>query len=237
MVKGLSRSLLRQYKKAWETKVAIKYKIASAKRTERPSRVERHEIALDIKKTLFGLVGKRSVSQINESVDYLYGWCLLEVGPKDILRTLHSIHWLLEPPTITIIVRRLDEFFMGFTGPGFVRMTAGDERQVIEAVKLLGVIGIQAVILEADLPLFVGLAHSFNRFAQIGLDYRRKAIGRATIGEINAIRSQSKESLSPKRINEGIKRLDSAIKTAKAALKPGRRRVGFEVLLKKRTPI
>jgi hypothetical protein len=33
MVKGLSPSLLRQYKKAWESKVIIKYQISAAKRT------------------------------------------------------------------------------------------------------------------------------------------------------------------------------------------------------------
>jgi hypothetical protein len=85
MVKGLSPSLLCRYKKAWETSVTIKYQIASARRAEQPTLIERREIARDIKRTLFRLVGEKSANQVNKIVDYIYGWCLLEVGPKDIL--------------------------------------------------------------------------------------------------------------------------------------------------------
>lgn len=230
MVKGLSSSLLRQYKKTWETSVAVKYQIASVKRAERPSLTERREIALEVKKTIFWLVGKKSANQVNESIDYLYGWCLLEIGPKDVLRTLNLIHWLLELPTLAIFVRRLHEFFMGLVGPGFVRMSASDERHVIAAIKLLGGIGTQAVIFEAESSLFIQLEKAFAQFAKIGLDYRRKAIGKAVILEIDAVKTESKEH--PTRIRVGVKRLDSAVEIAKAALKPGPRRRGSEVLLK-----
>jgi len=117
MVKGLSASLLRRYKKAWETSVTVKYQIASARRAERPTLIERREIALDIKKTLFRLVGEKPANQVNEIIDYLYGLCLLEVGPKDILRTLNSIHWLLELKTLAIIVQRLHDFLWVLSAP------------------------------------------------------------------------------------------------------------------------
>lgn len=117
MVKGLSASLLRRYKKAWETRVTVKYQIASARRAERPTLIERREIALDIKKTLFRLVGEKPANQVNEIIDYLYGLCLLEVGPKDILRTLNSIHWLLELKTLAIIVQRLHDFLWVLSAP------------------------------------------------------------------------------------------------------------------------
>jgi hypothetical protein len=221
MVKGLSPSLLRQYKKAWEASVTIKYQIASERRAERPSLTERREIALDIKKALFRLVGEKSAKQVNETIDYLYGWFLLEVGPADILRTLNSIHWLLELRTLGIIVRRLHEFFMGFVGPGFARMSASDERQVIAAIKLLGTISTQAVILEADSSLFIRLGRSFDQFAKIGLDYRRKAVGKAAIREIGEVKAQLKGSIYPTRVKLGVKRLESALGTAKAALSRG----------------
>jgi len=158
----------------------------------------------------------------------------LEVGPKDILSTLNSTHWLLEPQTLAIIVRRFHEFFMGFVGPGFARMSASDERQVIAAIKLLGGIGIQAVILEADSSLFMWLGRAFNQFAQMGLDYRRKTIGKGVIREIDEVKANLKESTYPTRIRLGVKRLDSAVEIAKAALRPGPRRLGFEVLLKRK---
>jgi hypothetical protein len=237
MVKALSPSLLRQYKKAWEARVTIKYQIESAKRVERPSRAERREIAMDIKKTLFGLIGSKSSKQINESIDYLYGWCLIEVGPKDILRTLHSMHWLLEIPTIVILVRRLHEFFGGFVGPGYVSISSSDERQLISAIKLLGIIALQGVLFEADSSFFTPLARAFKQFSQIGLDYRRKAIGKAIMAEIDEVRAELEKTTYPRRIRLGVKRLESAFEIAKSALMPGPRRVGFEVLLKKKSRV
>jgi hypothetical protein len=235
MVKGLSPSLLRKYKKEWEARVAVKYQITSAQRAERPSRTERREIEMDIKKTLFRLVGEKSVNQVNESIDYLYGWSLVEVGPKDILRTLNSIHWLLEARTLATIVPRLHEFFMAFVGPGYVRMSASDERHVIAAIKSLGGIGIQAIIFEAESSLFIRLGRAFNQFAKIGLDYRRKAIGKMVVTKIDEVKDELNQSTYPMRIRKDVKRLDSAVEIAKAALKPGPRRRGFEVLLTKTT--
>jgi hypothetical protein len=126
---------------------------------------------------------------------------------------------------------------MGLVGPGYVRMSASDERQVIAAIKLLGNIGIQAVVFEADSSLFVRLGRSFDQFAKIGVDYRRKSIGRAVITEIGEVKAQLKESTYPMRVRMGVKRLDSALGTAKAALKPGPRRLGFEVSLKRKKRI
>jgi len=112
-------------------------------------------------------------------------------------------------------------------------MNASDERQVIAAIKLLGTISIQAVVFEADSSLFIRLGISLDQFAKIGLDYRRKAIGKAVITEIDEIKAQLKKSTYPTRVRQGVKRLDSALGTAKAALKPGPRRFGFEVSLKR----
>lgn len=237
MVKGLSPSLLRQYKRAWEASVTKKYHVASAKRAERPSRIERREIALDIKKTLFRLVGERSAKQVNESIDYLYGLCLLEMGPKDILRTLNSLLWVLELRTLEIIVRRLYELFMGFAGPGYARMSASDERQVIAAIKLLGGVGTRAVVFEAESSMFICLGRTFDQFADIALAYRRIRIAQVIINEINNAKAELRKSTYPLRVRRGIKRLDSAVKIAKAASKPGPRRVGFEVMLRKKAPL
>jgi HNH endonuclease len=233
MVKGLSSSLLRQYKKAWEASVIVKYEVAAAKRAERPSHAERRAIALDIKKTIFQMVGNKSTKQVNESIDYLYGLCLLEMGPNEIIRNFVSVHWLLELRTLAVLVLRLHDFFMGFVGPGYVKMSAKDERQVIAAIKLLGGIGVQAVVFEANSFLFTRLRRAFSQFAQVGLDYRRKAIGKTVIEEINKVKGEFKESSRPTRLRLGVKRLDSAVEIATAALKQGPRRVGFEALLKK----
>ncbi len=233
MVKGLSSSLLRQYKKAWEASVTVKYQVAATKRTEHSSSVERRAIVLDVKKTIFRLVGNKSAKQVNESVDYLYGLCLLEIGPREIVRNFVLIHWLLETRTLAVLVLRLHDFFMGFAGPGYVKMTANDERQVVAAIKLLGGIGVQAVIFEADTLLFTRLRRAFSQFAQTGLDYRSKVIGKAVIEEIKTIKRELKESSRPRRLRLAVQRLETVVETATAALKPGPKQVGFEVLIKK----
>ena len=109
---------------------------------------------MDIKRVVFRLTGEKSPTKINEALDYLYAWCLIEVGPKDALKALEEIHWLLEFSALRIVVRRLPDFFMGHVGPILVPMTRTAERELIMAVKLLGGIGLQAVIFEADARFF-----------------------------------------------------------------------------------
>jgi hypothetical protein len=76
--------------------------------------------------------------------------------------------------------------------------------------------------------LFSRLGRAFDKFAKIGLDYRRKAIGQAVIQEIEKVKAELDESTYPRRVRLGVKRLDPAVKIATAALEPGPIRRGFE---------
>jgi HNH endonuclease len=63
MLRHLSSSLLRKYKSAWESKVALTYGVESSiKRgaAERPSRLERREVAMEIKRVIYHLNSEKS---------------------------------------------------------------------------------------------------------------------------------------------------------------------------------
>jgi hypothetical protein len=137
---------------------------------------------------------------------------MLEVDTKDVIKAFGRMFWLLEPLALTILVRRLYEFFWQFAGPHLVSMTVKGEREIIAAIKLLGDISARAVILEESNSLFKELGRSFKSFFSMGIDYRRSGITNAVKQQIDDIRRQArKRGFSGRKMKVTLAYLDDAV--------------------------
>ncbi len=109
----------------------------------------------------------------NSTIEQLYHWHLFTTFTKDILNDLHYIRWFLKDSQVAIVLERIWEFFWQFVGPKDVPMTKSDERDLLNAIDLLGELGKQIIWTEQNPRLFKNFFPAMNHFKDIASWYNK----------------------------------------------------------------
>jgi hypothetical protein len=171
MTRKLSSSLIRQFKKSWETRVINRRRIIRSKITK--DKGEQTFIKFEIKKLVFSLPAFPQKSTTNSTIDQLFHWHLFTDTLKDILRYLDYIRWFLKGPQVAIVLDRLWEFFWQFVDPKDVPMDKGDEKNIATAIELIGNLGKQTIILEENPNVFNNLFSAMKNFESVANEYKK----------------------------------------------------------------
>lgn len=85
MTKGLDAGLLRKYKSEWEGLVLRRRRQGQISAQKKETSSDKSRLRFEIKRTTYSIPGTTSKATLNQSLDYLYNWSLIEGFHKDIV--------------------------------------------------------------------------------------------------------------------------------------------------------
>lgn len=174
MTRKLSTSLIRQFKKDWETRVTNRRRIIQSKITK--GKTDQDFITFEIKKLVFSLPAFPKKEATNSIFEQLYHWHVFTDTLKDILQSLDYIRWFLKDQQVAIVIDRLWEFFWQFVDPKDVPMDKDDEKNMAKAIELIGNLGKQTIILEENPNVFNNLFSIMKEFENVTKEYKKSLL-------------------------------------------------------------
>jgi hypothetical protein len=131
---------------------------------------------------------------------------------KNILEDISYIRWFLKDLQVAIVLDRLWEFFWQFVGPEDVPMNKTDEKDLLNAIDLIGDLGQQMILVNRNPHIFKNLFSAMKHFKDIAYWYKNPKLKRRIKSNFIEIRKELLDTRRYPQRKDLLGKIDKEIK-------------------------
>jgi hypothetical protein len=210
MTRQLKPSFIRQCKASWEEQVMRRRQLVRRNFIKKQN--DQPFIRFEIKRLIYSLPAFPDKKTTNSIIEQLYHWHLFTMFTKNILEDISYIRWFLKDLQVAIVLDRLWEFFWQFVGPEDVPMNKTDEKDLLNAIDLIGDLGQQMILVNRNPHIFKNLFSAMKHFKDIAYWYKNPKLKRRIKSNFIEIRKELLDTRRYPQRKDLLGKIDKEIK-------------------------